>query len=131
MTRDWDSPRPPAKPDAVYKPNESNERWWCETHQRPATYLLRRSFGDIPCCDPALGGILIPCVCNSDTSFPFLKIARDYGVDYGIIICRAELFYQWGSMAQTPETEQPYDGAIFLALGKEKRRRAHIEERMP
>ncbi len=32
--------------------------WWCNSHGRPATHI--NNHGD-HCCDPKLGGILIPC----------------------------------------------------------------------
>ena len=35
----------------------SIELWWCNVHQRLATHFIRGK----PVCDPALGGIMLPC----------------------------------------------------------------------
>lgn len=52
-----------------------SELWWCNSHQRRATYVLIKKYDyqiwlpDGPretidhCCDPKLGGILLPCSC--------------------------------------------------------------------
>ena len=49
-----------------------NELWWCNVHQRRAEYIKIKSQHirddthqiDIDhCCDPKLGGIMIPCKC--------------------------------------------------------------------
>lgn len=40
-----------------YQKDLSGETWWCNSHQRRATYL----FKDQHVCDPDLGGIMIPC----------------------------------------------------------------------
>lgn len=32
--------------------------WWCNSHGRPATHLKKDGEH---CCDPQLGGILLPC----------------------------------------------------------------------
>lgn len=39
--------------------------WWCDSHNRRATFVLRRE-GESPeaHCDPKLGGILLPCKCR-------------------------------------------------------------------
>lgn len=37
----------------------SEEIWWCESHKREATHT-NATTGN-PCCDPKLGGILLPC----------------------------------------------------------------------
>lgn len=41
--------------------------WWCNTHRREATHIHRKTYGDTVeirhCCDPKLGGIMIPCLC--------------------------------------------------------------------
>jgi len=37
---------------------QAKEIWWCASHKRPATHIDRRGKH---CCDPALGGILLPC----------------------------------------------------------------------
>lgn len=49
----------------MYKPDESGELWWCNSHARRATFLTTR-YVDSPnnwmhVCDPKLGGILLPC----------------------------------------------------------------------
>lgn len=46
--------------DSRYKINEDGRRWWCNSHQRPATHVRDGTFH---CCDPNLGGILLPCDC--------------------------------------------------------------------
>lgn len=38
---------------------KSENLFWCNSHQRRATHI---SHGE-PCCDPRLGGILLPCRC--------------------------------------------------------------------
>lgn len=49
--------------------NSNKELWWCNVHQRRATYMIRRVFGDgfdiklDHCCDPRLGGIMLECSC--------------------------------------------------------------------
>lgn len=35
------------------------DSWWCESHNREATH---RDIDGEPCCDPKLGGILLPCL---------------------------------------------------------------------
>lgn len=42
-----------------YELAATDELWWCNSHQRRATHKR----GDYHCCDPALGGILLPCSC--------------------------------------------------------------------
>lgn len=41
--------------------------WWCDAHNRQATHLINMvshpDFGK-HCCDPILGGIMIPCSCS-------------------------------------------------------------------
>ena len=37
------------------------EFWWCNSHQRRATHVRERD--QYHCCDPKLGGIMIPCEC--------------------------------------------------------------------
>jgi hypothetical protein len=42
--------------------------WWCNSHQREATYAYVQHGKDcelklVHCCDPCLGGILLPCFC--------------------------------------------------------------------
>lgn len=46
---------------AIYARDQSGRLWWCNTHQRRATYtrLSDRSWRHV--CDPRLGGITIPC----------------------------------------------------------------------
>lgn len=36
------------------------ELWWCNSHGRKATHV--NHLGN-HCCDPKLGGILLPCFC--------------------------------------------------------------------
>ncbi len=36
--------------------------WWCQSHSRPATHLVERGWrSGERCCNPRLGGIMIPC----------------------------------------------------------------------
>lgn len=38
--------------------------WWCNTHQRRASHVRHNHQGTaVHCCDPSLGGIMIPCEC--------------------------------------------------------------------
>lgn len=50
---------------AEYVPNDDGRRWWCNSHNRPATHLCVWTKGDVrpdsPCCAPGLSGILLPC----------------------------------------------------------------------
>lgn len=38
--------------------------WWCDTHRRVATHVrhFNNSRSSERCCNPKLGGIMIPCV---------------------------------------------------------------------
>jgi hypothetical protein len=48
---------------ADYRRDLSGERWWCKIHQRPAEFI-RTDVPNAPtkrCCDPNLGGIMLPC----------------------------------------------------------------------
>ena len=50
----------------THKRNSNKELWWCNSHQRRAEYIQIKINGDelrTPCCDPKLGGIMIPCRC--------------------------------------------------------------------
>jgi hypothetical protein len=50
----------------MYYKDASGELWWCNSHRRRATHLLLRDGFDLSeshCCDPNLGGILLPCMC--------------------------------------------------------------------
>jgi len=38
--------------------NEDEGMWWCNTHQREATYIDKRGEH---CCHPRKGGIAFPC----------------------------------------------------------------------
>lgn len=49
---EWDIPR------YTYAPGDQGELWWCNSHQRRATYVFNRKDH---CCAPGLGGIMIPC----------------------------------------------------------------------
>jgi len=41
---------------------EGSSPYWCATHKRIATHVLIRDGMDAtPCCEPGLGGIMIPC----------------------------------------------------------------------
>ena len=44
----------------LYSKSNCNELWWCNVHNRIATYMLRNTRH---CCDPSLSGIMIPCNC--------------------------------------------------------------------
>jgi hypothetical protein len=48
----------------TYEKNTTGWVWWCRTHRRIATHILKRE-GMSPeaHCDPALGGITLPCDC--------------------------------------------------------------------
>ena len=48
-----------------YKRNTNKELWWCNSHGRVATYIQMYSYTKLqkPCCDPKLGGIMLPCSC--------------------------------------------------------------------
>lgn len=52
---------------AEYIKSNPAEIWWCNSHRRRATYMkapnFNRPLANYHCCDPALGGITIPCVC--------------------------------------------------------------------
>jgi hypothetical protein len=48
----------------TYEKNTTGWTWWCRTHRREATHLLKREgCSPVATCDPALGGILLPCDC--------------------------------------------------------------------
>src|ERR1700685_3364615 len=39
--------------------------WWCKSHNRAATHMSQRPDGSQRhCCNPALGGIMLPCECE-------------------------------------------------------------------
>lgn len=44
--------------------NDPNRMYWCKVHAREATH---ERFG-VPCCDPKLPGIKLPCQCIDITS---------------------------------------------------------------
>jgi len=49
---------------ADYFKDESGRLWWCNSHGRKADFICVRYPGDKHhCCDPQLGGILLPCYC--------------------------------------------------------------------
>lgn len=50
-----------AQPYLMLSPDEL---WWCNQHQRRATARRQAGFweGGV-CCDPNLGGTMLPCVC--------------------------------------------------------------------
>lgn len=45
----------------VYDTSRDRELWWCNAHQRQATFFDGSSASLR--CDPKLGGIMIPCDC--------------------------------------------------------------------
>lgn len=54
------------QPKVSYEPDLSTDLWWCNSHSRRATYIRIREWRDgrrdtAHECDPALGGILLPC----------------------------------------------------------------------
>lgn len=44
-----------------YSRNDTDELWWCNSHQRQAEYIRSNRQSKTRCCDPKLGGILLPC----------------------------------------------------------------------
>lgn len=51
-----------------YELNRSDELWWCNSHNRQATYLFTKTINGVlnrqePCCDPKSSGLLITCSC--------------------------------------------------------------------
>lgn len=44
----------------LYVKNNPDELWWCNSHQRRATYIDELGWHH---CDPKLPGIMIPCQC--------------------------------------------------------------------
>lgn len=49
---------------ADYREDKSGEFWWCNSHRRSATHILKYDDGrEAHHCDPRLGGIMLPCVC--------------------------------------------------------------------
>jgi hypothetical protein len=75
-TAEWDDERGiwvhtddpiPSIPVVTYR-EDLSERWWCTTHKRIATYVWtstgQRHRGLMRCCNPKLGGILLPCQCE-------------------------------------------------------------------
>jgi hypothetical protein len=61
--------------DSKYEFNSSNETWYCNTHQRRATYLFHGKH----VCDPSLGGILMPCSCVNLTEIAEIEEGQTYG----------------------------------------------------
>lgn len=45
----------------VYEPYEGDELWWCNNHQRKATYIRTINNKIEHVCRPGQGGILLPC----------------------------------------------------------------------
>lgn len=65
--------REPQPPPVTYRREKyKNARgiYWCNVHQRPATYS--QSSDGRRCCNPNLGGILVPC----DVVFAPMRIER-------------------------------------------------------
>lgn len=45
-----------------YEVDDSSKKWWCTSHKRYATYIrIHDNDTIIHCCDPTLGGIMLPC----------------------------------------------------------------------
>lgn len=43
-----------------------DEIWWCNSHQRRAEYIMVNIENPLKqqhCCNPKLGGIMLPCSC--------------------------------------------------------------------
>ena len=36
-------------------------KWWCHSHKREATHVRIKHGNRTMCCEPGLGGILLPC----------------------------------------------------------------------
>lgn len=52
------------KTEITYQKDTSDRLWWCNSHRREATYTRTTLGGGlVHCCDPKLGGILLPCSC--------------------------------------------------------------------
>lgn len=45
---------------AIYTRDDSG-KWFCRSHQREATHVAENGSRSWRCCDPKLGGIMIPC----------------------------------------------------------------------
>jgi hypothetical protein len=44
---------------------EKYHLWWCKSHRREATHVWTDENGNRRiCCDPKLGGIMLPCNCE-------------------------------------------------------------------
>lgn len=68
-SRRWvheDVPLPPV-PEVTYR-EDLTERWRCTIHDREATYVRSFNNGRQPerCCNPRLGGIMLPCRCEKE-----------------------------------------------------------------
>ena len=48
---------------AEYFVDRSAETWWCNSHNRVATHILKRGDWEVHHCEPGLAGILLPCEC--------------------------------------------------------------------
>lgn len=46
-----------------YSLDTSSELWWCNSHCRIASHILKNATGVRHVCDPLLAGTLLPCVC--------------------------------------------------------------------
>ena len=52
------------RPRVYYEKANEDELWWCNSHGRRATYIWWNDYHPkTHCCDPKLGGILLPCTC--------------------------------------------------------------------
>lgn len=47
----------------TYIKYDGKQLWWCNSHQRKAEYLKVSILDVEHCCDPKLGGNLLPCRC--------------------------------------------------------------------
>jgi len=47
----------------VFVGDITSELWWCNSHQRQATHIqYHKGYRTLlHCCDPKLGGIMLPC----------------------------------------------------------------------
>ena len=57
-----------------YMEDKSGELWWCNSHERRATHILKRGGSVEHHCDPKLDGILLPCFAVNLTDKAEIKI---------------------------------------------------------
>ncbi len=61
-----------------YKQLPDHWKYWCHTHQRRATHAIYSD--NVPgrvCCDPQLGGILLPCTTIDVTDIVLTEETKD------------------------------------------------------